>query len=524
MLFILVLISCSPLDVNYTHDVQTENETEGGNKEDLPCSISLQPQLEGIAAFVQVFASGVDQLKMELSLYDDQERLVRSLDLSASSTYELEMFWPMETPEHSWQDSYGTQARLIVQGTSDQGASCSGEYVDAFVPVDDRLFMYDLISNVQWERPNIEVLGLHVSVPPIHEPDKFALVSTPITHTLLRVLGPFAQDDGFVDIGNLALYETKQGKLLSMVTQEGWPGFEEQLFLRHNSITGTQEALLTLESTVHHTMSIKQQDDGSLDVLTSVWEEREEQNDSRSGYISFPANLRLDGDDLSVFPLVDTTEIYPDSRNNPLTYNNFVWPANPSGTMVGSVIFTNNATSLPLASENSSSVFLYDTQTQESWWFANTDNREQVHLYPERVVGLEAMSDAGLGIVFPHAVQFDGTRMYVQDHMDVYANGIPPRINAFDLDGTLLWSYVVPTAPDTGENDRRRHGGMWLLDLDGSVGVCSFFVDTQATYCADQDGVEVGVLRKERLSEHQGDKWQLVVYLENWKNTLSSSQ
>ena len=72
--------------------------------------------------------------------------------------------------------------------------------------------------------------------------------------------------------------------------------------------------------------------------------------------------------------------------------------------------------------------------------------------------------------------------------------------------------------PNLSENARRRHGGMWLIKLDETFGVCGFFVDKQATYCVDQDGTQIGALRKEHLSAHQGDKWQLVVYLQNWKN------
>ena len=50
--------------------------------------------------------------------------------------------------------------------------------------------------------------------------------------------------------------------------------------------------------------------------------------------------------------------------------------------------------------ENNSSVFLYNTQTQESWWFGNADNVSEIHLDPERVVALDAMPDIGLGMPF----------------------------------------------------------------------------------------------------------------------------
>ena len=523
MLVFWGIISCAPRTIQVTHEVQLESEPEASTETIVPCNISLVPHLEDDSAFVQVLVSGVDRITMQLSMYEGQEKLMRSLELEPSSTYDLEMFWPMETPDHSWQSIYGTQAQLLVEGTSNQGTSCSEQYVDDFVPIDGRLHMYDLISKIQWERSKIEVQGLHVSVPPMHEPDKFALVSTPISHTLLRVLGPFTQEDGFADIGNLALYETGKGKLLSMTAQEAWPGFEEQLFVRHNVMTGSQEAILSLESAVHHTMSIQEQDDGALELLTSTWAERGEVHGSRSGYISYPVHLRLEEQETEFTPLVNVEKIYPNSQNSPLTYNNFVWPAGPTGSMVGAVIFANNAISLPPASENSSSIWLYDTQTQESWWFSNTNHQEQVHLESEKVVALEAMPEEDLGLVFPHAVQFDGTRMYIQDHMDVDADGVSPRINAFDLTGELLWSYVVPDTPDVSENARRRHGGMWLIQLDASFGACGFFVDTQATYCVDQEGNQAGALRKEHLSVHQGDKWQLVVYLQNWKNIYTAN-
>ena len=31
----------------------------------------------------------------------------------------------------------------------------------------------------------------------------------------------------------------------------------------------------------------------------------------------------------------------------------------------------------------------------------------------------------------------------------------------------------------------------------------------------------LAILKKEQLSVHQGDKWHMVTYLPNWKNTLS---
>ena len=522
MLLIYGFISCGSRTLEVTHEVHLEQEPEDVNEEILPCSISLVPHLNESQAFVEILVSGVDTLKMELSLYGGREKLVRTLDVQASTSYELEMFWPMETPNHSWQDTYGTEVQLLVQGGSNQGTSCSEQYVDVFTPTHERLYMYNLISDIQWDRANVEIQGLLVSTPPLHEPEKFALVSTPISQTILRVLGPFTQEDGFADIGNLALYETQQGKLLSMVAQEGWPGFEEQLFVRHNVMTGVEEALLSFKSSVHHTTSIQEREDGTLDLLTSIWSERREVHNSRGGYISFPVKLHLEASDVQLTPLVDIDKIYPNSQNAPLTYNNFVWPAEPTGTMVGAVTFTNNAISLPTTSENSSSLWLYDTQTQKSWWFSNSGHQENVYLEPESVIALEAMPDEELGLIFPHAVQLDGTRLYVQDHMDVDANGVPPRINAFNLDGSLLWSYAIPDVPSLSENARRRHGGLWLINLDGDSGVCGFFVDIEGTYCVDQDGNPVGALRKEELSVHQGDKWQLVVYLENWQNTYSA--
>ena len=525
MLLMYSLISCSPLELTFTHEAQknstdpvSEPVTEAG-----PCALEIRSQLDAGASFVQVAAAGADQITMKLSMYGGREVLTRSLSLDAAESYELEMFWPMETPEHSWQQAYGTQAELQIVGSSDAGASCQAQLVDAFVPFDDRLYMYDLISDIDWNVTEGHITGLHVSGPPMHEPDKFALVSTPFSYTILSVLGPFERDEGFVDITNLGLYETKEGKLLSLVAQEGWPGFSEQLFLHQNAITAETLAVLTLDVSIHHTMSIKERESGDLEILTSVWEGRGEQGESRSGYISFPTNITVNEEqDISLSPLVDMRDIYPDSQNSPLTYNNFVWPAAPFGDVIGSVIFANDATSLPPAAENNSSILLYNTRTEESWWFSNSDNRAEVYADPDRVVGLAPIPDVGLGLVFPHGVQFDGERMYVQEHMDVDADGVPSRINAFDLNGALLWSYVIPNATEVTPNARRRHGGMWLISLGERFGVCGFFVDTQGTYCVDQDGSEVAVMRKEHLSEHQGDKWHMVTYLENWESSLSS--
>ena len=62
---------------------------------------------------------------------------------------------------------------------------------------------------------------------------------------------------------------------------------------------------------------------------------------------------------------------------------------------------------------------------------------------------------------------------------------------------------------------------MWLIESGDMFGACGFFVDTQATYCVDQDGNELGVLRKAELSPHQGDKWHMVTYLSGWQNVVS---
>jgi len=525
MFILYAIIACSPINLSFDHKIHTERESTEPVVEITPCSIDIISQLDADSPHMQLVVRGADDITMQLTMYEGREVLERRLELNSDSEYALEMFWPMETPNHSWQQAYGTQATLQLQGNSEDGASCDAQFTDSFASFADQLHMYDLISNIQWNVPKITVQGLLVSVPPMHEPDKFALISTPISYTILSVLGPFERDDGFVDISNLGLYETSEGRLLSLVSQEGWPGFGEQLFLRHNVISGEVMELLTLDTNVHHTLYITEEESGALDILTSIWDYRGEQYDSRSGYISYPTRITLDAEqELTVTPLVDKTEIYPNSQKSPLTYNNFVWPADPTGLFVGSVIFANSATSLPPPEENSSSIWLYNTQTQESWWFANGNNIEEVHLYPERVIALEDMPDVGLGLAFPHGIQFDGTRLYVQDHIDVDAGSTPSRINAFDLNGTLLWDYLVPNASEVTQNARRRHGGIWLLTTEDKTGVCGFFVDTQATYCADQDGTEIAVLRKDQLSEHQGDKWHMVTYLKNWKNTFSSLQ
>ena len=72
------------------------------------------------------------------------------------------------------------------------------------------------------------------------------------------------------------------------------------------------------------------------------------------------------------------------------------------------------------------------------------------------------------------------------------------RINAFDLNGTLLWSYEIPNPSEVTPNARRRHGGIWLMGMGDTFGVCAFFVDTQATYCVDQEGREVALLQKQK--------------------------
>ena len=133
MLIFWGILSCAPRTIEVTHEVHLESEPESSTETIVPCSISLVPHLEDESAFVQVLVSGVDRITMQLSMYEGQEKLVRSLELDSSSTYDLEMFWPMETPDHSWQRIHGTQAQLLVEGYSEQGTSCSEQYVDDFI-------------------------------------------------------------------------------------------------------------------------------------------------------------------------------------------------------------------------------------------------------------------------------------------------------------------------------------------------------------------------------------------------------
>ena len=79
---------------------------------------------------------------------------------------------------------------------------------------------------------------------------------------------------------------------------------------------------------------------------------------------------------------------------------------------IGSIIFANNAVNLPPPEENTSSVLLYNTETKEEFWFANSANIDEIHEQTDRVVALEPIPDIGLGLVFPHGVQF-GWRHYL---------------------------------------------------------------------------------------------------------------
>ena len=130
------------------------------------------------------------------------------------------------------------------------------------------------------------------------------------------------------------------------------------------------------------------------------------------------------------------------------------------------------------------------------------------------------MPDVGLGLVFPHGVQFDGERIYIQDHMDVEAGEHSARINAFDMQGSFLWSYSVPDSFETPNNARRRHGGIWSIEAGQKTGVCSFFVDTQSTHCVTHDGTQVAVMSQKDLSPNQSGKWHTVDYLNTWKNQI----
>ena len=123
--------------------------------------------------------------------------------------------------------------------------------------------LYDLISNVEWNIP--APLMSQASLHPFHrcEPDKFALVSTPIS-ILFSLLGPFDRDDGFVDITNLGLYESHTGASIVVVSQEGWPGFDGGYFFA-NVITGEEPELLVLDS-AFITPCVQEQETGTLDI------------------------------------------------------------------------------------------------------------------------------------------------------------------------------------------------------------------------------------------------------------------
>ena len=108
-------------------------------------------------------------------------------------------------------------------------------------------------------------------------------------------------------------------------------------------------------------------------------------------------------------------------------------------------MFSNQAIDLPPPEENDSSIFLYNSDTEEGVWFTNASHVSEIHEQSNRVLPLESIPGIGLGLVFPHGVQVDGDVIYIQDHMDVKSIDRAARINAFDIEGSFLWSYIIPT-------------------------------------------------------------------------------
>lgn len=516
MLFLYLLLSCtSSVEVDITkHADHSDQESPSSS----PCTLTINKQEETTSSYVEVNIASAERLIIILDLYEGKESLQREFFLPSTQTHTIEMFWPKQTPNHTWQEQYGTTATLTAVGFSGDEETCRESLEGEFSPAVSRVESSRFITTPNWNIESAQAEGLHVSVPALHESDKFAFISTPLSQTLLSVIGPFSREDGFQDITNLSVFENREGKLISIVAQDSWPGFEEQHFLLHNAITSQLQEQWTLESSIHHTLSAAESADGSLDILTSSWDER---SGFSNGYYSHPIRATLSQDDAISTPLTQTDSIYPQSMSSPVTYNNFVWNAAPHSTKVASIIFANDAMTLPPAEDNTSSVLLLDESTGEEIWYANPNNTDVIHAQSELVIALDPISEQELALTFPHAAQFDGERLYIQDHMDVVSGAKQARINAFTKEGVFLWSYVVPESLETTNNARRRHGGMWSITADEKNGVCAFFVDTQTIHCVDQDGQEVGWMEKSALSENQADKWHTVDYLERWNNTIT---
>ena len=513
MLPLLIVIACtSSLTIDITKHTDNQEPHSASNT---PCVITTRFDVE--SSYVEVNIESAATATMLLELYGGKETLQREVSLPTSGLHTLEMLWPKKTQHHSWQDLYGTKATLTTIGFSGDKERCRSVFEGDFAPVDARVQPSRFITIPHWDT-RASATGLHVSVPALHESDKYALISTPLSQTLLSVIGPFDRDEGFRDITNLSVFESREGKLLSLVAQDSWPGFEEQLFLVHNAITTEQKEQWTKESTIHHTISAQEHQDGSLDVLTSTWDER---FGISAGFYGHPTRVHISEEDLSSHALIDVDAFYPQSQSSPLTYNNFVWEAGPKSNHTVSIIFTNQAMALPAPEDNASSVLLLDEEAGTEIWFSNSGKTEKVHERSELVVALDPVPDQELALTFPHAAQFDGERLYVQDHMDVEAGSKQARINSFSKDGAYLWSFAVPSTLETTHNARRRHGGMWTITSNGNSGVCAFFVDTQTIHCVDQNGAQVGWLEKYELSENQADKWHTLDYLGNWENTIT---
>ncbi|MAA80643.1 MAG: hypothetical protein CL916_15410 [Deltaproteobacteria bacterium] len=483
-----------------------------------PCDINITKRFDIESPYVDITIESAERVTMMLELYEGKESLEREVILPTTGLHTLEMFWPKQSLHHSWQETYGIKATLTVIGFSGEDEMCRALFEGDFAPVDNRVQNSRFITKPHWYAHSVMASGLHVSVPALHESDKYALISTPLSHTPLSIIGPFDRDEDFRDITNLSIFENQEGKLLSLVAQESWPGFDEQLFMIHNAITTEQNELWSKESTIHHTISAQERSDGSLDVLTSSWDER---FGISAGFYGHPTRVQLSEEEFSSSALIDVDAFYPQSQSSPLTYNNFVWEAGPKSTHVISIIFSNRAMALPPPEDNTSSVLLLDQSTGTEIWYSNPEKTSVIHEQNHLVVELDPIPEQELALTFPHAAQFDGERLYVQDHMDVESGSKQARINCFSMNGDYLWSFVVPSSLETTNNARRRHGGMWTITVDGNNGVCAFFVDTQTVHCVDQNGIEVGWMEKYELSENQADKWHTLDYLDNWTNTIT---
>ena len=211
-MFLISLLSCtSSLNIDITKHT---NDDDSEVTSSTPCTITIYKQSEIESPYIDVTITSAEKIIIQLELYGGKELLQREVLLPTTGSHTVEMFWPKQTQNHTWQEQYGTNATLTAIGFSGNEETCRETLEEEFSSIDDRIQSSRFITSPNWNVESAQANGLHVSVPALHESDKFALISTPLSQTLLSVIGPFSREDIFRDLTNLSVFEDSKGNFV----------------------------------------------------------------------------------------------------------------------------------------------------------------------------------------------------------------------------------------------------------------------------------------------------------------------